>query len=364
MPSPRIEIDLDKIEANTRTLVTLLARQGIGVTGITKATLGLPAVAVAMVAGGVVRLGDSRIANLERLRAAGLTTPTMLIRSPTPDEAERAVAAADISLITEMDVVHALSVAASRHGVVHNVALMVELGDLREGVLADDVLELARRIVLSGYVALVGIGTNLACRNGVVPTTEQMSQLSRLAILLRNELGITLPLISGGNSANLAWALARPDRRRRPTEHAITDLRIGEAILLGTDPTLRAPIDGLHTDAFTLVASVIESLEKPSMPWGDRTVDSFGGVPPTSDRGTIVQTLLSIGRQDLELDGLIPPAGMAVLGASSDHLVLETPHILRPGTEVRFRVGYAGLLRAMTSPYVATQTAVPALTTR
>ncbi len=109
MISPRIEIDLAKIEQNTRLLVTLLSHQGISVTGITKATLGLPEVAEAMIAGGVARIGDSRIANLERLREAGITTPMMLIRSPTPDECERAVAAASVSLVSELDVIHALS---------------------------------------------------------------------------------------------------------------------------------------------------------------------------------------------------------------------------------------------------------------
>ena len=99
------------------------------------------------------------------------------------------------------------------------------------------------------------------------------------------------------------------------------------------------------------------------MPWGDRTVDSFGGTPAAVDRGTIVQTLVSLGRQDVELEGLIAPDGITVLGASSDHLVLETPHRLRPGTELRFQVGYSGLLRAMTSPYVAIEMSLPALTT-
>ena len=97
------------------------------------------------------------------------------------------------------------------------------------------------------------------------------------------------------------------------------------------------------------------------MPRGDRTVDSFGGTPTALDRGTIVQTLVSLGRQDVELDGLVPPVGITVLGASSDHLILETPHRLAPGTEIRFQVGYSGLLRAMTSPYVAKQTSLPVL---
>jgi predicted amino acid racemase len=351
-PSPRIEIDLAKIEDNARLLVTRLAPRGIEVTGVTKAVLGHPAVAAAMLAGGVARLGDSRLENLARLCEAGLQAPTMLIRSPTPEEADRAVAVASISLVSEAGVVVALAAAAARAKVVHDVIAMVELGDLREGVLAADLLPLARIAADQPGVRLVGLGANLACRHGVDPGSPQMNELADLGRMIRTELDLALPLISGGNSANLTWALG--DRSDPPTS-GITDLRIGEAILLGTDPVRGVPIDGLHTDAFTLVSSVIESLEKPSMPWGERGFDSFGGVSRVTDRGRIVQTIVSLGRQDVELEGLTPPPGIAVLGASSDHLVLETPVRLVPGTELRFRLGYGGLLRAMTSPFVAVQ---------
>lgn len=350
-PSPRIEIDLAKIEENTRRLVMRLAPLGIEVTGVTKAVLGLPAVASAMLSGGVVRLGDSRLANLDRLREAGISAPTMLIRSPTPEEAQRAVAVAAISLVSEPRVIAALSAAAGRDRVAHDVMVMVELGDLREGVLAADLLPLARLAATLPGVRLVGLGTNLACRNGVDPGPLQMTELADLAQLIRTELGLPVPLVSGGNSANLTWALGAD--RTEPTPYGITDLRIGEAILLGTDPVRGVPIEGLHTDAFTLVASVIESLDKPSMPWGRRGFDSFGGVPTVADRGPIVQTIVSLGRQDVELEGLTPAPGITVLGASSDHLVLETPSRLAPGTELSFQLGYGGLLRAMTSPYVA-----------
>ena len=353
LPSPRIEIDLAKIEDNSRSLVTRLAHREIEVTGVTKAVLGLPAVAEAMLAGGVTRLGDSRLANLVRLRESGVEAPTMLIRSPTPDEADRATAVASISLVSEPSVLRALSATAGRAGMVHEVILMVELGDLREGVLAADLLPLARVAANLPGLRLVGLGTNLACRNGVDPGPPQMIELVDLARQIRTELDLALPLISGGNSANLTWALAGH------TPSGITDLRIGEAILLGTDPVRGVPIDGLHTDAFTLVASVIESLEKPSMPWGERGFDSFGGVPTVADRGRIVQTIVSLGRQDVELEGLAPPPGITVLGASSDHLVLETQVRLAPGTELRFHLGYGGLLRAMTSPYVAIELAIP-----
>ena len=32
---------------------------------------------------------------------------------------------------------------------------------------------------------------------------------------------------------------------------------------------------------------------------------------------------MALGRQDVDLDGLLPPPGIVVLGMSSDHLVLD-----------------------------------------
>ena len=46
-------------------------------------------------------------------------------------------------------------------------------------------------------------------------------------------------------------------------------------------------------------------------------------------------------------------AGVTILGASSDHLVLDTGAAPLPvGAEVTFGVDYSALVRAMTSPFV------------
>lgn len=356
MIAPRIEIDLGKVEQNARVLVNRLGRRGIQVTGVTKATLGSPDVARAMLRGGIKRLADSRIDNLEALAEAGIRVPMTLLRAPDPAWADRAVAVADVSLVSDLDVAYALSAAAGRRGSDHGIVLMVELGDLREGVMARDALDLARIVSRTRHLRLVGIGANLACRSGVIPGDDQMQELSSIAGLIAGKLGLPDLLVTGGNSANLAWALGRGSVGR------VNDLRLGEAILLGTDPLTRTAIDGLHGDAFTVVGAVIESMEKPSSPWGAAGHPALGAVNLPRERGTVIQTIVSLGEQDVDARGLTPPAGITVLAASSDHLVLETPTRLMAGTELRFGVDYSCLLRAMTSPFVAERViaAIPA----
>jgi ornithine racemase len=343
----RIETDLDKVEQNTRILVDRLAASGIRVTGITKAVLGSPGVGAAMLRGGACGLGDSRVPNL--LRLAGLDPPPLrtLIRSPMLSHVAWVVDAADVSLNTEAVVLAALDQAASRQKRMHAVVLMVELGDLREGIALDDVPEAVRAVLGHSSLRLVGLGANLACQNGVVPDDRNMGILTGLANDIEALHGISLDVVSGGNSANLNWALHTHDVGR------INDLRVGEAILLGVDPLYRTPIPGLHTDAFTLTAEVIEVAMKPAQPWGDRAQAAFGEAPLRTGSRTVHQAILALGRQDVDPDGLQPPEGITILGMSSDHLIVDLgDHPVAVGDEIEFGVGYGALVRAMTSPFV------------
>jgi len=346
--APRLEIRLDRIHHNARTLVTRLGRRGIAVTGVTKATLGSPEVAHELLHAGVTAIGESRIENVEALRAAGVLSPMTLIRSPMPSQVDRVVAHADLSLNTELDVIDRLSVAAGRQAATHGVLLMVELGDLREGILPGELHGFVAQVLRFPHIALRGIGANLACQSGIGPDARNMHELSALAAAVEAAHGIHLDVVSGGNSANLTWAFGADEVGR------VDDLRLGESILLGCEPLHRTPIEGLRTDAVTLVAEVIESRPKPSLPWGDVHETAFGVVEPAEDRGTRARTIVAIGRQDVDPDGLTPPRGMHILGASSDHLVLDTgPRTLRIGAEVRFGVDYSAMVRAMTSPFVS-----------
>jgi ornithine racemase len=347
MSAPRLEIDLDKIFHNARTMVERLADRGILVTGVTKAALGSPDIAATLLRAGVSSLGDSRIENIEAMRSAGISASMTLIRSPMLSQVDRVVGSADVSLNTELEVIRALSLAAQRAGRTHGIVLMVELGDLREGIMPEDLLNTAREILQLPNINFKGIGTNLACRSGVSPDAKNMAELSALAVSIETTFGVTLEVVSGGNSANLTWALNGCDKGR------INDLRLGESILLGCETLHRRPIDGLHTDAITLVAEVIESKSKPTRPRGEIAQTAFGEKPAAIDRGCISQVILAIGIQDTDPDGLSPPDGMEVLAASSDHLIVESRHDrVAIGTEMKFQLNYSALVRAMTSPFV------------
>ena len=348
MIAPRLQIDLIKIQHNARVLIRKLKRRGIATTGVTKAFLGLPEMAKALVDAGVSALGDARIENIEAMRRGHVAAKMMLIRSPMLSQVERVVASADLSFNTEPEVISALSLAAKASGRMHDVLLMVELGDLREGIMPSELASVVRHTLQLPNVCLKGIGANLACRSGVKPDAKNMAHLSALANTIEARYSIALGTVTGGNSSNLEWAFGAPQVGR------INDLRLGESILLGKDPSYCRPISGLHTDAITLVAEVIEAKMKPSIPWGELGQSAFGQVGSSIDCGNICQAILAVGRQDLDASGLQPPAGFRILGASSDHLVVRSTFgTLAVGDELEFQLNYSALLRAMTSPFVS-----------
>lgn len=348
MTSPRLEIDLAKVEHNAQNLVSKLAERNILVSGVTKAMHGNPAFAKTILAAGVSGLADSRIENIQTMRLAGINAPISLIRSPMISQAARVVKAATQSLNTELDVIAALSQAATANNVEHGIVLMVELGDLREGIMPCDLERLVGKVLGLSNIRLDGIGTNLACQNGVVPDAKNMGELSALANRIDRNFNIKLPIVSGGNSANLVWALGSEEIGR------VNHLRLGESILLGREPIHRKPLDGLFTDAFVLFAEVIESKTKPAEPTGKTGQAAFGSIKTIKKQGNIRQTLLALGIMDTDPQGLLPMQDVEIIGASSDHIVVDVGQQITPvGSELAFEPNYSALIRAMASPYVA-----------
>ncbi len=350
---PRLLINLKAIARNARAVCSFCGQKGISVAGVIKGAGGDPAVARAVAGGGCAQLASSRLSQLEALRAAMPRVPTLLIRMPLPQEAPRVVRACDLSLNTEESTLLALNDAALAAGVTHGVILMLELGDLREGIPSTQ--ELLRLAVLAESLPglrLAGIGGTLNDIYGVSPSEENMAVLVEAFHGAERAIGRKLDLLSGGSTTCLPMLLSN----RLPPE--INHLRIGEAILTGRDlPDLwGCQVPGCDCDTLTLEARVIERNAKPTLPWGTRTQNGFGEQPPLPpDRGVRNRAILELGRCDAgEVSQLICPAGVTVIGASSDHLVVDVEQLpgLRVGDALAFRLFYQGMLFAFSSPDV------------
>ena len=346
---PRIEITLAKIQHNAQMLGELYGKQGISLMGVSKAVLGEPLVAEAMIRGGVKFIADSRLENIQRMKNARVSAQFVLLRT-APSQAESVVEDVDISLNTEIATLEKLNYYASLQNKIHQIILMVEMGDLREGILADDIFLFIEKVLCLPHLKIIGLGCNLACYGGIKPDNQKMQQLSALTDAIEQKFDLNLSIISGGNSANYEWYKSTKQVGR------INNLRIGESILLGCGTVNRQAIPKLHTNAFRLIAEVIESKVKPSLPFGEIGRDAFGNIPVFNNRGTHQRAIIALGKQDTLISGLSCDRDLEILGSSSDHTVIDSQNSdLEVGVGVNFNLDYGSLLSAMTSPFIKKQ---------
>lgn len=340
---PHVEIDLGKLKENLAALQERCQASSIELCGVVKGFHALPDVVKVYEQVGLSSIASSRLDQLQGLREAGIRAPLMLIRIPMPCEAEEAVKWSDISLNSEIAVLRLLNEAARRQGKIHKVILMVDLGDLREGFWDWDELVAAAVEVERDMpgLELLGVGTNLGCYGSIQATPEKMRDLVAAAETVEAAIGRKLEVISGGASSSLHMVL---DGTMPPR---INHLRVGEGILLGS--IWGCNMDFMHKDIFTLRAQVIESKVKPSHPVGELSVDAFGRTRTYVDRGHRLRCLLGMGRVDYgESDDLIPrEPGIKVLGASSDHTILDVEGAVRRlqvGDVLEFDLCYATMV--------------------
>jgi ornithine racemase len=346
---PRIEINIPKILGNAQMLTELYGKKGISLMGVTKATLGDPLVTKAMIQGGVKFIADSRIENIIKMKKVGISIPFVLLRTAL-SQAESVVSHVDISLNTEIKIIRALSSFAKEQKKTHKIILMIEMGELREGINPVDLPLMIKNTLALPNIQIIGIGTNLACLSGIKPDPQNMNSLSEIAQSIERDFKIKLEIVSGGNSANYKWFQSAQKMGM------INNLRIGESILLGRETIKSEYIPGLYTDAFRLFAEVIELKDKPSLPFGEISQNAFGETPVFIDRGTRQRAIIALGRQDVLVSGIKPETNMEILGSSSDHIVLDSQNCdLKVGEEIKFTLDYGSLLSAMTSPFIRKQ---------
>ncbi len=300
-------------------------------------------------------LADSRVKNIKKYAdlLEGSDKQSVLLRIPMHDEIEDLVKYVNISQNSEIETIEAIAHEAVKQGRTHKIILMVDLGDLREGIFyrnEDEILDTAEKIQKMEGVELYGVGTNLTCYGAIIPKNDNLSILCDIAQKIEDKTGSKLSMISGGNSSSiyLIWKGGMPAK--------INNLRLGESYLLGNDTAYGETVEGTVHDAFVLEAQIIELKSKPSLPIGEVGKDAFGNVPVYEDRGIMKRAILAVGKQDIDVDGIIPlDEQIEVMGGSSDHTIVDLSHCdkqYKLGDTIKFKLEYGTLLKASTSEYV------------
>ncbi|MDF2676651.1 MAG: alanine/ornithine racemase family PLP-dependent enzyme [Bacillota bacterium] len=352
---PILEVNVNKIYNNAKVVTGLCKENNIKVAGIIKGFGGIVPCADAMVKGGCVQIGSSRIEQLKQIKKAEIDIPLMLIRIPMKNEIKDVVKYSDICLVSERNTLSELQKQAKKQNKLYKIILMYDLGDLREGVFSkDELLELAlyTELELSNLI-LEGIGTNLTCYGSIAPTYENLKELSDVAEFVEQRIGRKLEIISGGGTTTL------PTLLQGFVPEKINHLRIGEGIINTQDLPLywNSNIDGLDADTFILKAQIVELNKKPTHPIGKIVVNAFGETSFYEDKGIRKRAIVALGNQDVgDSSKLIPKdKSINVLGASSDHTILDIEDCEKDyklGDIIEFNVLYPAMLFSSLSEYV------------
>lgn len=349
----RVEINLDALRHNFTIVKEWMRQSNVAWCVVTKMLCGHEPTLRALVEIGARTFADSRLANIELLRELCPECETWYLRPPALSQIHRVVASCTGSLNSEMPTIQALNEEAARQRKRHCIIIMIELGELREGVLPRNLVRFYEAVLAMENIEVMGIGTNIGCLHGSVPTVDQFMQLVLYRELLELKFKVDLPWISAGTSVSIPAML----KGQLPKE--INHCRIGETLFLGNDLASKETLKDLRSDVFELKTEIVELKEKSLTPVGEMSdINPFPTIPletiKPGSRGW--RALVAVGHLDCEIRGLRPinPNHM-IAGASSDLTVVTIqgdPKATKVGEQMQFRPDYAAALSLMNSRYI------------
>ncbi|MDD3045617.1 MAG: alanine racemase, partial [Candidatus Delongbacteria bacterium] len=266
---------------------------------------------------------------------------------------------ADISLNSSISTIKLLSLEAVSQQKIHKIIIMIEMGELREGIMRDDLISFYSEVFELPNIEVIGIGTNLACLYGVLPNNDKLIQLSLYKQLIESKFNKKIPLVSGGASVTIPLIF------NRTLPKGINHFRVGETLFLGTDVYHDSTFEKMHNDVFRLFAEIIELIEKPTVPMGEMGTNVQGESAEVKEEDygkTTKRALIDLGLLDIEESQIVPiDPDISIVGASSDMIVIDlgkNENNYKVGDFLEFRMTYMGTVRIMNSKYIEKRLAV------
>lgn len=343
----------DKLRHNYTFLDALFRQHGIEWGIVTKLLCGHKEFIKEVIELGIRQIHDSRVSNLKVVKQLQPDIQTVYVKPPPKRSIASIVQYADVSLNTEYATIKMLSDEATRQGKNHKVVIMIEMGDLREGVMGERLLEFYAKVFNLPNIEVVGLGTNLNCLNGVMPTQDKLIQLGLYRQLIEAKFNKRIPWVSAGTSVTIPLVY----KHQIPT--TCNHFRVGETLYFGTDLFTGEHIEGMEPDVFELFAEIIDVSEKPLVPVGPLGSNPMGEtheVDAALYGKSTYRAIVDIGLLDIVPDFLIPnDTTMEYLGASSDMLIYDIGQNERGyevGDFLSFKLKYMGALHLLNSRYI------------
>jgi|TARA_R110000737_G_scaffold352891_1_gene400902 predicted amino acid racemase len=355
-------IHTDKIKNNIKSLSKYFEERHIQWSLITKVFSGdkefLKNVLTSDVIEHISSVGDSRLTSLKNLKEVNPDMKTIYIKPPAEMYADDVVKYADISLNTSFNTINALNQAAARVNKIHEIVIMIELGDLREGVNTSDIMNFYEKVFELSNIEVIGIGSNLGCMYGVEPTYDKLLQLSIYKELISSKFNKKLKLLSGGTSITL------PMVENKIIPKDINHFRVGEAAFFGVSPLTNEKFRDLSTDTFDFEANIIELESKHIVPDGTISEANIGHIAEYDEKNvgeSSFKAILDFGMMDVEQDDLTAlDEDIRFVGVTSDMLVVDIgtnktasgENKYKIGDKMYFKPNYMAVARLLNSKFI------------
>lgn len=348
-----ITLDAKKLKSNFDFLDKLFKENGIRWSVVSKLLCGNKEYLQELLKHDIKQICDSRVSNLKMIKQINPHIETIYIKPPAKRAIKNVVQYADISLNTEIVTIKLLSEEAQKQNKIHKVIMMIELGELREGIMREDLLEFYSNVFKLSNIEVVGIGTNLSCLYGVLPNHDKLIQLSLYKQIIEAKFNKKIEYVSGGSSVTI------PLIYKHLLPRGINHFRVGETVFLGTNVYNNTAFKKMSTDVFILYAQIIELIEKPQVPDGDMGTN-VDGVLTTFDENLAGKksgrAIVDIGLLDVDEKHIFPvDKQCSIVGGSSDMFVVDlsdNSKNYKVGDFLEFKLDYMGTLRILNSKYI------------
>lgn len=348
-----ITLDREKLKNNYQFLDKTFKDNGIEWAVVSKLFCGNELFLNELIKLGVKQLCDSRVSNLETIKSISEEVETIYIKPPPKQSIEAIVKYADISFNTEIETIKMLSEEAAKQNKIHKVLIMIELGELREGVLREELLNFYSEVFKLPNISVIGLGTNLTCMYGVLPSHDKLIQLCLYEQLIEAKFDREIEYVSGGSSVTIPLIF------KGLLPKGINHFRVGETLFLGTDVYNNDTFNDMENDVFQLHAEIIELTEKPANPMGEFGQNLTGDTlsfESTDQSEMSYRAIIDIGLLDIDENHIkLKEEDLEVVGASSDMLVIDlgrNDSNYQVGDLIEFQMDYMGILRTMNSQYI------------
>ena len=348
-----VTLDIKKLKSNFDYLNTLFKKNGIEWSVVSKLLSGNKIFLTELLKFDIKQVCDSRISNLKEIKSINPKIETIYIKPPAKRSISSVVKYADISMNTEFETIKLISKEAKKQNKIHKIIIMIELGELREGVLGEYLIDFYESVFKLENIQVVGIGTNLSCLYGVLPNHDKLIQLSLYEQLIEAKFNKQILYVSGGSSVTIPLIF------QNLLPKGINHFRVGETLFLGTDVYNNTKFKKMHSDVFSLYSEIIELIEKPVVPMGEMGTNVEGNsyeFDQTNIGETSYRAIIDLGLLDVEVNHLeFVDKSLKLAGASSDMIVIDlnkNKNKYKVGDLVEFKLDYMGILRIMNSKYI------------